>query len=117
MPGAPPDLFAKVTMIEAELDQIIWTFQGQPARASQEENWPAPPSLNDRLSAVMAPHWSSTSAVTQTQIDQYNLLAEEFPPILEKLKTIADVDLRAVEEELDRIGAPWTPGRIPSWNK
>lgn len=117
MPDAPPDLVQKTIVLERELDQVMWTFLGEAPKASEEENTPAPPSLNFRLSSIMAPHWGSTSAVTQTQVDQFNILAEEFPPILEQIKRINEVDLPTIRQELDQIGAPWTPGRVPEWRR
>jgi len=45
------------------------------------------------------------------------LLEEEFPPILEQLKEIHRLSLKALEEELDKLGVPWTPGRVPDWKK
>jgi hypothetical protein len=47
--------------------------------------------------------------------DQYALLEEELPPILEELKQIAETGIRELQQELDKLGAPWTPGRIPAW--
>jgi hypothetical protein len=117
MPDASPALVQKVVDLEMELDEILWTFQGQQPKASDEENWPAQLPLNDRLSSILAPHWSSTSAVTQTQKDVYAILMEEFPPLLETIRRINDVDMRAVEAELNQLGAPWTPGRVPEWNR
>jgi len=116
-PDAPPALVQKVVNLESELDRILWTFNGQDPKASDEENWPAQVPLNERLSAITAPHWSSSSAVTQTQKEVFRILEEEFPPVLEQIRNINDVDIRAIEAELDQIGAPWTPGRVPEWNK
>jgi hypothetical protein len=65
----------------------------------------------------MAATYGNTSTPTQTQRDQYALLEEEFPPILDQLRQISDVDLKALESQLDQLGAPWTPGRIPEWKK
>ncbi|MEN8224993.1 MAG: glycosyl hydrolase, partial [Bacteroidota bacterium] len=112
---APPALLAKAMEIEHRLDEIRWAFYGQSPRASREENRPAPPALNDRLGALVYSHWNSTSRVSETQHQMYDILAEEFPPVLEQLKNISEVDLKALEAELDAIGAPWTPGRIPEW--
>ncbi len=50
-------------------------------------------------------------------MQMYDILAEEFPPILDELRNIAEVKLKALEAELDAIGAPWTPGRIPEWKE
>lgn len=112
-----PVLMEKVNELEADLEDILWAFRGQEPKASSEENWPAPPTINDRLWSIMAPHWSSTSAVTQTQRDQLELLEEEFPPVLEKIRMIKDEKMPAIEEELERLGAAWTPGRLPEWNR
>jgi hypothetical protein len=116
-PGASYALMLKAVAVEKKLDEINWAFYGQPSKASDEENWPAPPPINNRLYAIMAPIWGSTSDPTQTQRDQYALLEEEFPPILQQLKDIAEKDLKEIEAELDRLGSPWTPGRVPDWKK
>jgi hypothetical protein len=34
--------------------------------------------------------------------------------LLAELRVIA-TDLAAAEAELEALGAPWTPGRIPDW--
>jgi hypothetical protein len=116
-PDAPPSLLEKVNKIEMELDEVMWAFNGQEPKASSEENWPAPPTINERIWAIMVPHWSSTSAVTQTQRDQLELLEEEFPPVYDKIKKIMEDDMPKIEAELDKLGAAWTPGRLPEWNR
>jgi len=35
--------------------------------------------------------------------------------VLEKLRTLVEVDLVNLEKALDAAGAPHTPGRIPEW--
>jgi hypothetical protein len=107
----------KASLVEQKLDNMIWAINGQVPAASDEENRPAPPPVNHRLGAIMSASWGNTSTPTQTQREQYALLEEEFPPILAELKQIAEVDLPAIEAELDNLGAPWTPGRIPEWKK
>ena len=116
-PNASPELLAKATELEQQLDDIRWTFNGQTPQASSEENWPAPVPINDRVGALVWSHWGSTSRVSETQLQMYDILAEEFPPILEQLKKIAEMQVPALEAELDALGAPWTPGRIPEWKK
>jgi hypothetical protein len=36
---------------------------------------------------------------------------------LEKLRQLVEKDLKKLEEEMEAVGAPWTPGRIPKWKK
>ncbi len=62
-------------------------------------------------------HWRSTSAVTKTQKDTYDIISEEFPPLLEKLKEINNVELKKLEKEMEQAGVPYTPGRVPEWKK
>jgi photosystem II stability/assembly factor-like uncharacterized protein len=116
-PGAPHELMLKAAGIEKQLQDIRWKMEGQIPAASEEENLPAPPSVNYRLGEIISATWGNSSTPTQTQRDQYALLEEEFPPILAQLKQIAEVDLKALEAELDKLDAPWTPGRIPEWKK
>jgi photosystem II stability/assembly factor-like uncharacterized protein len=115
-PEAVKELMDKIEVVEKQMDNILWKFNGQQAKASQEENLPAPPSINDRLYSIIYTHYSSTAGVTQTQRDGYEILKEEFPPVLNELKDIYEVKLPVIEKELESIGAPWTPGRIPEWN-
>lgn len=116
-PDASYELLARATAVEKKLGDINWAFSGQRPKASREENWPAPTPLNDRLGALVYSHWNSTSRVSETQHQLYDIIAEEFPPLLEELKNISEVELKALEDELDAIGAPWTPGRIPEWKE
>jgi photosystem II stability/assembly factor-like uncharacterized protein len=110
-----PELMSKIEAAEAQLDEILWKFNGQEPQASREENWPAIPSINDRMRAIVWVHYRSTSPVTQTQRDQFAILKDEFPPILEEVKNIYEKSLPEIEKELEDINAPWTPGRIPVW--
>lgn len=116
-PGAPFSLMEEAIVLEKKLDNIFWALNGQVPAASDEENWPALPAINTRLGAIKEASYGNTSTPTQTQRDQYSLLEEEFPPILEQLKAIGENDLKKLEAELDNLGAPWTPGRVPDWKK
>ena len=48
--------------------------------------------------------------------DAYDIAAEEFEPILADLKDIIK-DIQKMEKKLEAYGAPYTPGRIPSWER
>jgi hypothetical protein len=36
---------------------------------------------------------------------------------LQQLRTLIDVDLKKLKDQLELSGAPWTPGRVPQWKK
>ncbi|MCF8234933.1 MAG: hypothetical protein K9G67_07895 [Bacteroidales bacterium] len=116
-PNINPTLMAEADTLEQELDELLWAFNGQRPKASREENWPDLPSLNERMNAMIVAHWGSTSGVTKTQEDQYEILAEDFPPVLEKVRSLYEKDLKELEAELEKSKAPWTPGRLPEWHK
>ncbi|GAB4310572.1 MAG: hypothetical protein Kow00127_00110 [Bacteroidales bacterium] len=112
---ATPELMNRISAVEAQLDDILWKFNGQKPKASEEENWPAPVPLNNRLQTLVWTHGRSTADITQTERDAMAILKEEFPPVLEQLKQITNEKLPALSQELEEIGAPWSPGRLPMW--
>ncbi|MBA7592225.1 hypothetical protein ES708_34403 [subsurface metagenome] len=112
-PKATPEMIKKAKALRKELDGINFTFNGFPAKASWEEVPPQPMPLNRRLNYLTRTHNNSTTEITQTEKDTYRILKEELPPVLEKLKRISEVDIKNLESEMEKIGAPWTPGRIP----
>lgn len=116
-PGIPRELMQTAEDAQQKIDEVLWEFNGQEPKASREENWPAEPSLNERLNDMVWSHWGSTAGITMTEKQQYDILKEEFPPVLEQIKKIYNEDIMQLEKALDEAGAPWTPGRIPEWNK
>ena len=111
--GTSRDLMNKASEIEKKLEDIIFIFEGAEARASSEEIPPSAMPLNSRLMSIVYASMSSSSGTTQTQLDNYEILKEEFPPVLDDLKSIQQM-VTELNDELDAIGAPWTPGRVPS---
>lgn len=116
-PSAPFDLFKRASDAAKELNDIGFAFEGQQPKASHEEVPPAKVPLNFRLETLTGTQWRSTSNVTKNQKVAYKTLYEELQPILAKLKQITDVELKSIETEMEKIGAPWTPGRMPELKK
>ena len=116
-PGASQKLMDKARALGVQLEKLNFTMNGLPAKASGEEVPPEQVPLNDRLSSISYTHMGSTAGITTTEKQSYDILAEEFPPVLEELKSIVENDIPALEAELNKIGAPWTPGRIIEWKK
>ncbi|MEW6702450.1 MAG: glycosyl hydrolase [Bacteroidota bacterium] len=116
-PAAAFDLMKRADAVSKELDEILFTFTGAEAKASQEEIPPAQVPLRSRLETLIGTQRRSTSNVTKNQKVAYEALYDELQPIIEKLKKISDIDLKAIESEMEKINAPWTPGRIPELKK
>ncbi len=116
-PGASQILMDKARALSKELDELNFKMNGSTAKASAEEIPPEPVPLNNRMGIISYTHMGSTSGITSTEKENYEILKEEFPPVLNVLKRIVKTDIPALESELNKIGAPWTPGRLPVWNE
>jgi photosystem II stability/assembly factor-like uncharacterized protein len=112
-PSASYDLLKRAEAVSKEINDIIYLFEGQPSKASAEEIPPAPVTLNSRMNNMISITARSTSNITKNQFVAYDVLYEEIQPVIAKLKKINDTDLKLFEAELEKIKAPWTPGRIP----
>ncbi|PCH92560.1 MAG: hypothetical protein COB85_08040 [Bacteroidetes bacterium] len=60
--------------------------------------------------------WRATTTPTKSNIDSYNVAAEEFEPLLAQLKSVIN-KVEDLEVKLENFKAPFTPGRIPVWTK
>lgn len=114
-PGAPLDLVEKAKAMQAELDPILIDFFGDRTISNRNEN--PPTSLSSRLRTLAYTHRGSTADVTQTERDAYTIIKDEFTPLYTKLKELMEVDLVQLENSLEEIKAPWTPGRLPKWEE
>ena len=112
-PQADPKLTADLRAIELRLKDLDLALNGDSVRASRSES--TPPSIADRVQTVVTGGWDATSAPTATQRRGYEIAASEFKPVLDKLKTLIQVDLTGIEKSAEAAGAPWTPGRVPDW--
>jgi photosystem II stability/assembly factor-like uncharacterized protein len=112
-PRADDKLSDEADALDRRLDDIAEALVGDPTRASRQEF--LPPSINQRIDRVIESQWATTAGPTQTDLESYRLAAEAFAPVLAQLRQLVEVDLRALEEKLEAAGAPWTPGRLPTW--
>jgi hypothetical protein len=60
--------------------------------------------------------WSTTAAPTTTFKESYDAAANKFDEMLISLKSIYG-EIKQVESDLEKYGAPYTPGRFPEWHK
>ena len=112
-PAETKELMKEAERIQEELDQVIFAFHGVEPTASSEEIPPRTVPLMNRLRDITYAHYRSTSKITETERTNYNILKEKFPPLLEKLKKLKREDIQQLEDKLEELNAPWTPGRLP----
>jgi len=109
---AKPELYELSVALENRLKDIQMKLYGDRIKSRRDE--PTSPSLMWRLNAQL----SSTSPITETNKQNYEIAADSFESILEELKQVIEVDLKKLEKKMEAAGAPWTPGRgIPTWKK
>jgi photosystem II stability/assembly factor-like uncharacterized protein len=113
-PAAPQGLFDGANNFERRLDEVLRELRGDVILAARNENVPL--SIADRVGYVADAQRFSTSKPTQTQEDAYVIAAGEFQTALSRLRSLVDSDLVALEKDLENAGAPWTPGRLPTWS-
>lgn len=113
MPAKSLELFTTASKLSEEVDQILFLFNGEKARASEEEVPPANVSINSRLGTLLYTHWRSSSNITKNQEVAYTILSEKIPIIQKELLRISEVEVKKVEEKMESNNAPWTPGRMP----
>ncbi|HRX51953.1 MAG TPA: glycosyl hydrolase [Candidatus Krumholzibacteria bacterium] len=103
---------ARLNAMEAKLKDLQTAMSGDATIASRNE--PVAPSLQERINRAA---WGgdSTQGPTGTHREILALVRDKFPPLLAELRTLVEEDLAAFENDLEAMGAPWTPGRIPVW--
>ena len=79
-------------------------------------NEPVPPSILDRIQRLARAYWGSTSAITGTHRRDYERAAAAFEPLLQRLRQLVEGQMPQLQQDLESVGAPWTPGRgVPRW--
>jgi hypothetical protein len=110
-----PALLDEVRALEERLDAIDVALSGDATRRRRYD--PVPPASVERVEDIVSGQWSSTSAPTETNRASYRVAAEAFEPVLDDLRSLIENDVTALGRKLDLAGAPWTPGRLPSWRR
>ncbi len=111
--GLSLDISKNLLLIDKRLTALNTQLNGD--RTLSRREFETLPSLNGRINNITGALWSTTSAPTQTQYRSYELAAKQFTPLLSELNAIGE-EIRKVEDQLEKAGAPYTPGRKPVWN-
>jgi hypothetical protein len=109
--SADPKLSAAVSAVDTALRDIDVELNGD--RVLRSRNEPTPPSLIDRVTTAIN-GLTTTQPPTATHKESMAIAERQLAPLLERLRRAVEVDLAAIEKQLNAIAAPWTPGRIPS---
>lgn len=98
------DVRAAIVKLRAIREQL--SGDNTPGRYSE----PVPISLVGRLGRATS-FTETLGPPTATQVQQYDIVAREYPAIKAALDAFIATDMARLEREAEAQGAPWTPGR------
>jgi photosystem II stability/assembly factor-like uncharacterized protein len=104
------ELSTMLSSMEEKLDEIQLIMFGDPNNRSLEID--QAPSLNNRINIAISSGIGTTQDPTETSAMVKAIAEEQLVPVVEMLKGMLESDVPAIDAELSRLGAPWTPGRI-----
>ncbi len=114
-PDADPVLLIELEGMRQQVAGLKIKLVGDPILS--KHNVPSLPSISNRVSRVLRAQRRVTSPPTQTQFDNYEYAADAFGEFMSEFRPIFEEALPALERKFEKAEAPWTPGRLPSWEK
>lgn len=112
-PAAGPKLWQRSEHLRQRLLALLAELRGDPVYGRVQEA--APPSIRGRVNSVAGSQWHVTAPPTRTQREQYRYAADAFGKLLPKLHRLIRRDLKSLDDQLETLALPWTPGRLPEW--
>ncbi|MEP7106424.1 MAG: hypothetical protein ABI760_00550 [Ferruginibacter sp.] len=113
-PRLPVGISKDIYDLEKRLNTVNTLLNGDATLAKRE--FETLPSINARIESIVSSLWRTTAAPTNTHRQSYALAAKQFAPALAEIRSIGEA-FKKVEDELEKNGAPYTPGRVPEWKQ
>ena len=111
IPDPEGSLRKQTSDLEDALDDIRQALYGDPVASRLDQDEPFP--VATRLGYLGYEIYGSTAGLTKTHEEALTIALQEFQPQYDRLKKLANEDLKALEKDLEAAGAPYTPGRVP----
>jgi hypothetical protein len=109
---ADPALMVELEALKARYDTINLAMNGDRTKGSR--NVFTPPSIVNRVQRIAYDQWDTTQAPTNTHRQAYVWAKDAFEVEYANIQQLV-TDLELLEAKAEAAGAPWTPGRVPSW--
>jgi len=113
-PAAPRPLHDQARAVQRRLTAILVELQGD--RRLGARSVPTPVAISERANNISSELNRTLARPTTTHEQQFQIASELFVAQRSALKGLVETDVPAIEKELERLGAPYTPGRIPLAN-
>jgi hypothetical protein len=110
-PAAPPALHDQPRALQKRVNAILVELRGDRTLGSRSVEMPV--AISERVNTISAELTRTLGRPTTTHEQQYQIASELLAAQLSKLKELVETGIPALEKELERLGAPYTPGRVP----
>jgi len=107
-PNASPEMFEQFAALNKSLSSLRTTLRGD--RVRQNKDVSTSPSITGRIGGVIWGHWNTTELPTETQIRNIEVAQSGFDQYMKDASAFFN-ELATYELELEKAGAPYTPGR------
>jgi photosystem II stability/assembly factor-like uncharacterized protein len=114
-PAAPAESRERIRKLIAEQRETVRKLNGDSALRARNENTPM--SIAERVSVAGGAARTIVAKATGTQREQYAIARKELDEVSATLRKRVETDLKEMEVLLEKLGAPWTPGRLPGGGK
>lgn len=111
-PAAGAEHGARLERIRLGLEDALVTLRGD--RTKSERSVAQQPSIAQRIGGVVRGQLYVTSPPDRTDREQFGYASEAFGAVRADLARLIGEELGSLERDLERLGAPWTPGRVPT---
>jgi photosystem II stability/assembly factor-like uncharacterized protein len=112
VPGIEETWLSEVSAITTQLREVDEQLNGDHLLVMDEGQ--SRMSLKGKTDLIVSSLWVTTSGSTGTFERAYQEAYESFAEVLAALRRV-DSRIHSLEDELEKAGAPYTPGRLPVW--
>jgi hypothetical protein len=112
-PAAGESHLKRLDAIRLELADLRVALSGDRTVSRRQE--PQTPGISERIGGVIEGMTDITSPPTETFRQQYRYARDAYTQVQKDLRRVIGKDLQKLEDDLEKLGAPWTPGRLPNY--
>jgi uncharacterized coiled-coil DUF342 family protein len=113
-PTVANKLLQEIDELENKLEEVEVILNGD--RTTRTLDLDGDYSLRSRARNAAFDNMRATTNITGTSKQNYEIAAEEFAPILEKVKMLKE-EFKRMDQKMTDLEAPLTPGRLPDWKR